>query len=397
MQARAATLPITLPDTPRCALCGADDIEVLQTQSLALVGLGQQELTFGICKQCGHLQQSPPAPPDVMQRHYEFFSHYTLSDDMESVRSAPPGPQTKRLLSITRDVGAVPGRMYEIGCATGLHLHQFRKLGWSVGGCDPSPKTVSQAKTIYSIDLDVGGEEECLSKQSALDLVLMSHVLEHLYDPVGTLGRAHAALIDQGVLVLEVPCAVAPDLLPPGWFAFEHLHYFSPEVLEALLISSGFEILEIRIAMRAFIYPVIAIAARKAARPLPTPILPKPETTLSIAKSFVVRDAARWKKMRERLAELSGEVFIWGAGVHTALLLFHTNLTDYATVAAITDRDSQKWGHTQAGVAVISPEDLLARASTAPIIVSSYYSEREIAHSLRQAGVSPDRIITLYD
>lgn len=399
----AATFPESLDRTladglnaPRCAVCRAQDFEILQTQSLELVGLGRCEITFGTCRQCGHVQQAPAVPQALMHRHYQFFSHYTLQDDIERIRSAPPGPQTNRLLSITRDVGVTAGRAYEIGCATGLHLDHFRRAGWMVGGCDPSSKAVAQAKEVYEIDLDVGGEETCLPRQSNLDLVLMSHVLEHLYDPAATLGRTHAVLREGGTLVLEVPCAVAPELLPPGWFAFEHLHYFSPDTVEALLRSAGFEMLEIRIAMKAFIYPVMAVAARKICSPSSRSFLPSTDKAGRVAREFVIRDMARWAKVRDRLSQQRGEAFIWGAGVHTALLLFHTGLMQHLTVAAIIDRDSQKWGHTQAGIPVVSPEDLMDRVSEAPIIVSSYYAEREIVTTLRESGVDPKRIIALY-
>jgi SAM-dependent methyltransferase len=380
----------------RCALCGAKDFEILEAQSLALVGLGRCEIAFGLCRRCGHLQQAPAVPPAVMEQHYASFSNYTIFGEPERIRAEPAGPATRRLLSLTGDIGVTPGRAYEIGCATGLHLHHFRQAGWTVGGCDLSSKAVAQARAVYGIDLDTGGEQTCLPEKQGLDLVLMSHVLEHLYDPAGTVARAHGALREGGVLVLEVPCAVAPELLPPSWLAFEHLHYFSPEVLEALLQSAGFEILEIRIAMKAFIYPVIAIAARKIGPALCAPILPKTEETSRVARAFVAADTARWAKLRQRLLRMSGEVFIWGAGVHTALLLFHTGLMEHLSVIAITDRDSQKWGHSQAGIPVVSPQDLLAMPSEAPIIVSSYYAEREIVATLREAGIGSGRIVALY-
>jgi len=31
-------------------------------------------------------------------------------------------------------------------------------------------------------------------------------------------------------------------MLPPGWFTFEHLHYYQPAMLDALLRNTGFEV-----------------------------------------------------------------------------------------------------------------------------------------------------------
>ena len=57
----------------------------------------------------------------------------------------------------SRDIGVAPGRAYEVGCASGEMLHQFRNHGWQVRGCDPSPSAVSQARAIFDIDVDLGG------------------------------------------------------------------------------------------------------------------------------------------------------------------------------------------------------------------------------------------------
>ena len=381
---------------PCCGVCGGAGFDIVQRQSLALAGIGRHELAFGICLGCGHVQQTPPVPEPVMLRHYETMSNYTAFNDVGALRAAPPIPLTRRLLSLARDVGAAPGRLYEVGCATGLHLHHFRAAGWSVGGCDPSGKAAAQAHDIYGIDVDTGDEASCLPRQSGVDLVLISHVLEHLHAPADFMARAAAALRPGGDLVVEVPCAIEPSLLPPGWFSFEHLHYFSPETLSALMQDAGFEVIEMRVALRAFIYPVIAVIGRKTDRRIPVTHRRPGGAGGDVARAFVEREAALWARARARLAHLSGPAFIWGAGVHTAQLLDRTGLDRQILLRGIVDRDPQKWGMTQAGAPVIAPEAFFAATPDLPVIVSSYYAEREIVAALRAAGVHPDRIVTLY-
>ncbi len=104
---------------------------------------------------------------------------------------------------------------------------------WAVA--TPSPSAIAQAKAIFDINADLGGEEDAMPCQNSLDLILICHVLEHLYEPGASLHRFCDALAPGGHLILEVPCATAPDLLPPGWFTFEHLHYYQPAILERLL------------------------------------------------------------------------------------------------------------------------------------------------------------------
>ncbi|MBW8708413.1 MAG: class I SAM-dependent methyltransferase, partial [Alphaproteobacteria bacterium] len=369
--------------------------EVVQSQSLALLGRDQPcAIAFGVCTSCGHLQQWPLVPPELMAQHYQSIATYELFGDPEQLRAAAPARHARRFLSLVADIGLAPGRAYEIGCASGEMLHQFRRQGWEVAGCDPSPSAISQAKAIFDIAANLGGEEETLPHQKNLDLILACHVLEHLYDPPAALARFHAALAPNGHLVLEVPCAIAPEQLPPGWFTFEHLHYYQPAILERLLKAGGFEIVEMRIAMTCEHYPVVAIAARKSGAPATQLCTFAPSDGVRMARTYAARDQTLWAATAQRMEKFNQPVFLYGAGIHTAQLLDHTDLGN--RVIAIADRDSKKWGQTQAGKPVISPAELLAHPVTAPVIISSYVSEGAIMKTLREGGLAASRIVPLY-
>jgi SAM-dependent methyltransferase len=377
-----------------CALCKGGARDVVQSQSLALLNRDQPcRLDFAVCRTCGHIQQWPPVPPGLMAYHYKIFATYEVFGDSEKLRAAPPSRHTARFLEFVADLGLAPGLAYEVGCASGAMLHHFRQQGWQVTGCDPSPSAVSQAAGIFGIAVDLSGEEDALPRQRDLDLMLVCHVLEHLYDPPAALGRFHTALREGGHLVLEVPCATAPERLPPGWFTFEHLHYYQAATLESLLQDAGFTPVETRIHMTAEHYPVMAIAARKTKR-AGSALRHESSAGLQLAHSYAARDKTLWAATAERVARIPGEVFLYGAGIHTAQLLDRTDLA--RRVIAIADRDSKKWGQSQAGLKVISPADLFAHSSPAPVIVSSYVSEKQIVPSLLEGGIAPSRIVPLY-
>ncbi len=379
---------------PQCAVCKSADHEIVQTQTLALLSRDDAcRIDFSVCRGCGHLQQWPPVAPDLMEYHYRTFASYEMFGDNESLRAAPPARHAERFLALAEDIGLAPGRAYEVGCAAGAMLHQFRKRGWQVGGCDPAPSAVSQAQTIFGIAVDLGGEEAALPGRENLDLILACHVLEHLYDPPAALARFHAALAPNGHLVLEVPCAVSPQSLPPGWFTFEHLHYYRPEILESLLAQAGFAVVERRIHMTAEHYPVIAIAARKLPEPAQIPAA-RPLDGLVLAHSYAALDKVLWTGTAIRLARIREPVFLYGAGIHTAQLLDRTALG--SQVIAIADRDSKKWGQTLAGKPVISPQALFAHPLQAPVVISSYVSEKPILDDLLKGGIAAARIISLY-
>ena len=379
-----------------CAICDGRTREVVQTQSLAL--LGREEpcvVHFSVCAACGHLQQWPPVPPELMAYHYRTFATYELVGEPEKLRAAAPSRHARRFLSLAQDIALAPGRAYEVGCASGEMLNQFRRAGWQVGGCDPSPSAVTQAQEIFGIGADLGGEEDTLARQKDLDLILVCHVLEHLYDPAASLRRFCDALAPGGHLLLEVPCATAPEALPPGWFTFEHLHYYQPAILERLLRACGFELVESRIAMKAENYPVIAIAARKAPASMAATAA-DPAAAMALAHRYATRDAALWASTDKRLAACTGPVFVYGAGIHTAQLLENTGLVRRNPVLAVVDRDAKKWGQTLAGFPVISPDQFVQDGRNASVVVSSYCSEKAIARALVEKGIAAARIVTLY-
>jgi SAM-dependent methyltransferase len=385
-----------LSDPGYCAICKGGEREVVQTQSLALLDRNEPcVIHFAVCRGCGHLQQWPPVSPELMRYHYGTFATYELHGDREQLRAAPPSRHAKRFLSLARDIGLAPGRIYEIGCASGEMLNQFRREGWEVRGCDPSSSAITQAQAIFDISADLGGEMDTLPGQRDLDLILACHVLEHLYDPTESLARCHAALASDGHLLLEVPCAIAPDSLPPGWFTFEHLHYYQPAILERLLRQAGFTPVEFRIAMIAEHYPVVAVAARKSTASEPRGAT-DPEIAIAMASQYARRDNQFWSSIAQKLADITGPVFVYGAGIHTAQLLDHTGLEEKVQILAIADRDSKKWGKLLAGKTVIDPNKLFHDSGDAPVIVSSYVSEREIVRALLGAGIAASRIRPLY-
>jgi SAM-dependent methyltransferase len=359
-----------------CPLCRAIESREVQTQILALAGLGTVEIGFGYCCACGHIYQVRPPSAAVLQENYANYSNYTCFD-VEAARSAPAAASTRRLISLAQACAPRTGKVYEIGCATGFHLAHFRRAGWDVAGCDPSPKAKAQAKDVFDIAVDCGFEAEMLPRQSNLAVVMFSHVLEHLTDPLGALARARQALSDDGVVLLEVPCAIAPHQMPPGWFTFEHLHYFSESSQE--------------------LYPVIAMIARKG----------KPDAALGASPVHVAQtqhflddlmahDNALWSNTATRVGGALGRVYVWGAGVHTAQLFERTPLLQNADIVGIIDRDNQKWGRRQAGREIVSPNDFFDRYDDEAVVISSFAAEAQIAQSLAEARIAQNRIVRLY-
>tara|TARA_R110000744_G_scaffold40688_5_gene92318 strand:+ start:533 stop:1723 length:1191 start_codon:yes stop_codon:yes gene_type:complete len=79
------------------------------------------------------------------------------------------------------------------------------------------------------------------------DTVVLSHVFEHLYNPVDTLAQIKNILTPDGRLIISIPdmkYLLDQGSLPPAGLHFEHTYYLDIEVLTSILYKAGFIIEE---------------------------------------------------------------------------------------------------------------------------------------------------------
>lgn len=197
-----------------------------------------------------------PMEEELPKAYSEYYTHAV---------QAPSGLVTKflveayrfllRLTPIYREkklidrmyVGTLPpGRVLEVGCGDGTRLAELRNLGWDVQGQEVDPKAASHARNVAGIPVYLGALEEAPFQEHEFDAVLISHVLEHVYDPVSLLKICNRLLKERGTLV-----AITPNVASYGhkqfgaaWRGLEpprHLMLFSPNTLQQIARKSGFE------------------------------------------------------------------------------------------------------------------------------------------------------------
>jgi SAM-dependent methyltransferase len=133
----------------------------------------------------------------------------------------------------------------DIGCGNGDFLAVAEDLGFRASGIDPDPKAVELARS-RGLDVRRAGLPGSGSGLAAFEHVFMSHVLEHLPDPVDALREAKSLLVPGGRLWLSLPNLGSEGLRRFGrhWRGLEpprHLVLFDASRLKALLAEAGFE------------------------------------------------------------------------------------------------------------------------------------------------------------
>lgn len=99
-----------------------------------------------------------------------------------------------------------PGRLLDVGCGDGDLVRAAQDRGWNAEGVDPDPGGVEFARrrglTVHLGSLVGQGYEA-----EQFDAIVMSHVVEHLCDPIAVLQECHRILKPGGRLILATPNA----------------------------------------------------------------------------------------------------------------------------------------------------------------------------------------------
>lgn len=152
----------------------------------------------------------------------------------------------RRYLTFLARAGVLGGELLEVGVGSGAFLDAARKRGFRVTGCDLSPQICQRVQARYGFP--VLSEDLANLPRSRWDVVVMSHVLEHVEDPVRFLRAARERLKSGGLLFLALPNIDCVEALFAGWnyYLAVHLTYFSPTTLRNTLRKAGFQPVALR-------------------------------------------------------------------------------------------------------------------------------------------------------
>jgi 2-polyprenyl-3-methyl-5-hydroxy-6-metoxy-1,4-benzoquinol methylase len=133
----------------------------------------------------------------------------------------------------------------DIGCATGTLLAFLRDRGWDVKGVEISP-AAEYARNARQLDVQNIPLEEIAFSSGSFDIVLASHLIEHLNDPFSFLKEAHRILKDDGKIFITTPNinGLQAYIYGSGWRSaiFDHLYLFSAHTLKITLKRAGFKV-----------------------------------------------------------------------------------------------------------------------------------------------------------
>lgn len=225
-------------------MCGNDHEEndiLLTSRDTWGINIGQV-----ICSKCGLIRNRFVFSSESNQIFYE--NYYRKLYNANSSYDTYFNMQCKRgevfvsllnKLSILDDIKEIA----EFGCGAGGILVPFSKRGKQVIGVDLDNDFLEQGR-LNGLDLRCGNFYEIIGDNTC-DLIIMSHVLEHLLKPTNEVLKIRSKIKHNKYLLVQVP-GLFNDFTkyhPLIGFQIAHVFYFYKEWLSVFFEKSGFDII----------------------------------------------------------------------------------------------------------------------------------------------------------
>lgn len=136
------------------------------------------------------------------------------------------------------------GKLLEIGCGNGGMLKNMNLLGWQTEGVDFDPAAVEIARA-KGLKVNLGSLHDQEYVDSTFDAVILSHVIEHVPNPLALLSEIHRILKPGGIISLVTPNfkSLGRNVFGSSWLHLDpprHLFLFDPNTLINLTQTAGF-------------------------------------------------------------------------------------------------------------------------------------------------------------
>ncbi|MGH7673934.1 MAG: class I SAM-dependent methyltransferase [Gemmatimonadales bacterium] len=179
-----------------CKLCGATDLPLFYTQG------DRRQHRFYRCPWC---------------RLVVYDTRTGVSQEKYVLRAVDPEAATRQnrahrqTYAFIRRHARPPGRLLDLGCGDGTVIWLARRDGWDVKGVELFPEHAALVRERLQLPVLAADIMSYQDEPARWDVVVLTHVLEHLPDPVAVLTKIRDLLKPGGAGVLEFPNIDALD------------------------------------------------------------------------------------------------------------------------------------------------------------------------------------------
>ncbi len=241
-----------------CTVCNSKDIKIIMDDCHDYLCCHDGSFKVAKCSQCGHAFLSIRPYEYNINKYYE-SGYYTHS---QTKLINPKSLLQKNLFLILiqklknyiagrhleNTKPKINGRVFDFGCGSGKLLQKLLNNGWEVHGYEPDLKALELAR--FSLPKSVLYSTESFfenpQNNNQFELLIMSHVLEHLYEPSLMVVKLSRLVVPGGKMVIRVPDAdsIESKIFGKYWRGLEvprHIQHFCKDSILKLLESIEYE------------------------------------------------------------------------------------------------------------------------------------------------------------
>ena len=363
-------------DRNKCVLCDDELHGVLEFKLPCFMGVVKDtsnaedfELSLTQCQGCGEIQTKELFDPNIIyqnnhnintvgeiwKNHYIEFAEFIKKDIIN-----------KSILEIS-DPSAKIAKL------------SINFESWDI--IEPNPENIK----IKNVKFIQGFFDENFKTQKK-DIIIHSHLLEHMYEPISFLKQCHNILNEDGMMLFSIPdmdFLLNEGYSPGNILHFEHTYFINKEVVHHLARKAGFEVIEF------FFYKNHSVFFKLKKITVPTanikPI--KLELDNKFANNFT-HHISNIKSINKITKDSTDEIYLFGA--HVSSQFYISNGLDVSKISAIIDNAQSKSNKFLFGTTLqVKQPEILANKKCIVICshVGIYFDEivtklRSINHSI---------------
>ncbi len=357
------------PAVNRCHICGSSNVEELPQDGtpFRLVSSDAQPVAgtaeYLLCGTCSTVQKAVTpawqAMADGIYANYE-INHQSLGAEPTIFDTAKgSGPRSLILLRNFLDKVDLPetGRLLDIGCSNGNLLKSFHALrpAWKLSGDELGDTWRDTVMALPGVEAFYSSGPQP-SYVGVFDVITLSHVLEHVRDPVAFLKEKAGHLSEGGRILIA-----SPDVRqnPIDLVIADHCTHFDEQSLRYVIEKAelAVELLSSRLLPKELI---AVLAPRQGREQVAMRRIPSDEGGMDAQTRCLfyfglleeVRKAGRAAAAEKRPFGIMG----------SSIAACWMNLELAGSVEFFVDEDENRVGHQLMGLPILAPADVPANA-----------------------------------
>jgi SAM-dependent methyltransferase len=204
--------------------------------------MGVDEFQYGKCSNCGYIQKLLSVEEyRGLPVTYEPGNDAMLmpTEELRELLDIQKKRSLIRRLSARVTAKVRPQTLLDIGCGMGGYLWAAQELGIVARGIEPSETHSRIGRERLQLDITTAYFGEGSAATESYDIIIVSHVIEHIYEQRKFISTAYAALRPGGVMYMATPNANATIARVSGRYwsmlkPVDHVGLLTPQALRLI-------------------------------------------------------------------------------------------------------------------------------------------------------------------